>query len=127
MRIYFILCFLSVLIGREAWSDKTLDTMYKEIKCPVCQGQSIYDSGHPVAYELRAFVAHMHAEGLSSQKIYERLRSQYGDEVLFDPPYISATWALWWAPVLFLSVALISFLRRRFSNKQSFSHDYLSY
>jgi cytochrome c-type biogenesis protein CcmH len=79
----------------------------KEIRCQVCQNQSIDDSNAPLAADLRKLVRERIVAGDSDPAIYEFLVRRYGDNVLMRPPMRPATWPLWFGPAAILVVAVI--------------------
>ncbi|MEK9211313.1 cytochrome c-type biogenesis protein [Sphingomonas sp. 2378] len=88
-----------------------------ELRCVVCQGQSIADSDADMAADMRALVRQRIAQGESPEAIRHWLIERYGDYVSYDPPLSGATALLWATPILLLGVgALIarsSFRRAR--------------
>ena len=91
-------------------------TIGGELRCLVCQNQSIEDSGAPLAHDLRVLVRDRLKAGDSDEQVVAFIVARYGDFVLLDPPFKPATWALWLAPpaVLLLGVAgLAVWFRRR--------------
>lgn len=88
----------------------------REIRCVVCQSQSVADSDADIARELRALIREQIAAGKSDQDIRDYLVARYGDFVLFEPPFKTTTYALWIGPfaVLVLAAAgVVLFFRRR--------------
>jgi cytochrome c-type biogenesis protein CcmH len=82
----------------------------QELRCLVCQGQSIADSNSELAEDLKAEVHRMILEGRSDQEITEFMVARYGDFVLFKPPVRASTYLLWFGPfVLLLIGALVVF------------------
>lgn len=90
--------------------------LMEELRCIVCQGQSIADSDAEMAGDMRALVRERIAAGESAREVREWLIARYGDYVTYDPPLSAATAPLWIAPVLLLllgiGVAMRSFRRR---------------
>jgi len=87
-----------------------------ELRCLVCQNQSLADSDAPLAQELREDVLNMMKNGKSDDEIRDFLVARYGDFVLYDPPVQPSTWALWFGPFILLLVgaaALAMAVRRR--------------
>ena len=95
--------------------NPTLQARYRllinEIRCLVCQNQSIADSNAPLAADLRREVREMITEGSTDKEITTFLVARYGDFVLYRPPFNARTWVLWGAPVLFLGVGFLVFTR----------------
>lgn len=88
----------------------------REIRCVVCQSQSVADSDADLAKEMRALLREQIAAGKSDQEIRDYLVARYGDFVLFDPPFKASTYALWIGPFAILVIAAIGvaiFFRRR--------------
>lgn len=86
--------------------------LLRELRCLVCQNQDLADSNAPLAKDLRNEVYRLVQSGRSDDEIMRYLTARYGDFVLFKPPVKSVTVVLWAAPLVFLSVGLIVFLRR---------------
>ena len=72
--------------------------LHAELRCPVCQGQSLADSDAGLARDLRAIVRERLAAGASDGDVLAFLAARYGDYVLLDPPVKPATYALWFGP-----------------------------
>jgi cytochrome c-type biogenesis protein CcmH len=88
----------------------------KQLRCLVCQNQSIDDSDADLARDLRRIVREQLVAGKSDAQIIEYLTARYGDFVLLKPPVKPATWGLWFGPALVLAIAgagLVVYLRRR--------------
>jgi cytochrome c-type biogenesis protein CcmH len=77
----------------------------REIRCVVCQSQSVADSDADIAQELRVLIREQIAAGKSDQEIRDYLVARYGDFVLFDPPFKGSTYALWLGPFAILVLA----------------------
>ncbi|WP_426959978.1 cytochrome c-type biogenesis protein [Muricoccus radiodurans] len=87
----------------------------RELRCMVCQNQSIEDSDADLARDLRKLVRERVAAGESDAAVREHLHQRYGDFVLLRPPLNGVTWPLWAAPALALGggLAAILLVRRR--------------
>jgi cytochrome c-type biogenesis protein CcmH len=88
----------------------------REIRCVVCQSQSVADSDADIAQELRVLIREQIAAGKSDQEIRDYLVARYGDFVLFDPPFKSSTYVLWLGPfaiLVFAAIGVAVFFRRR--------------
>ncbi len=104
----------------ETMEDPALQARYesltRELRCLVCQNESIADSNAPLASDLRRQVREMLREGASNREIYTYMTDRYGDFVLYRPPFVRRTWLLWFAPALLLMLGgtvLIRTVRRR--------------
>ena len=88
----------------------------RELRCLVCQNQSIDDSDADLARDLRRLVRERIEAGDSDREIIAYLAARYGDFILLRPPVTPATLALWLAPAIILAIAggaLAIYLRRR--------------
>jgi cytochrome c-type biogenesis protein CcmH len=104
----------------EILADPALETrarnLGKELRCLVCQNQSIDDSEADLARDLRKLVRERLVAGDSDPEIRRFLVDRYGDFVRLDPPLKLATAVLWFGPALVLVLGLVgvvTFLRRR--------------
>jgi len=88
----------------------------KELRCLVCQNQSIDDSDADLARDLRALVRERLLAGDSDEDIIAFATERYGDFVLLRPPMKPSTWALWYGPLVILMIAglgMFVYIRRR--------------
>ena len=90
------------------------------IRCPVCQGQSIGGSNSGLAKDLREQVRKMILNDKSDDDIYLFMIERYGDFVIFKPPINWKTYLLWFTPLIFLVLCFI-YLIRIISKKRNFS------
>ena len=96
--------------------EKRYHDLIEDIRCPVCQGQSIGDSNSSLALDLREQVRKMILNNNTNDEIYSFMVQRYGDFVIFKPPIKPVTYMLWFAPFLFLFICLF-FLFRSISSK----------
>lgn len=103
------------------WSDRQLPNasqeaeakaLMAELRCLVCQGQSIADSDAELAGDMRAMVRERIAAGESPEEIRSWLVERYGDWVTFAPPVKPLTWPLWAAPLILLAIGAALAARR---------------
>jgi cytochrome c-type biogenesis protein CcmH len=88
----------------------------KQLRCLVCQNQSIDDSDADLARDLRRIVREQLVAGRTDEEIIDFLTARYGDFVLLKPPVEPATWGLWFGPALVLligAVGIAVYVRRR--------------
>ncbi|WVH10002.1 MAG: Cytochrome c heme lyase subunit CcmL [Fluviibacter phosphoraccumulans EoVTN8] len=96
--------------------EKRLNAISENLRCLVCQNESLAGSRAELAEDLRREVRHLIEAGKSDKEIIDFLVSRYGDYVLYDPPFKSTTLFLWVGPFVLLAGGLIGpvvFLRRR--------------
>lgn len=79
--------------------------LLEELRCLVCQNQSLTDSPAPLAQDMRREVHRMIEAGYGDQQVVEFLASRYGDFVHYRPPLRAATLLLWFGPLLLLGAA----------------------
>ena len=79
----------------------------KNIRCMVCQNQSIDDSSAPLAKDLRILIRNKIVEGKNDEEIYKFLTDRYGDFILLKPPFKLSTLALWLLPFVFFIVCVL--------------------
>ena len=90
----------------------------KNIRCMVCQNQSIDDSNAPLAKDLRILIRNKIKEGKKDKEIYKFLTDRYGDFILLKPPLKLNTLALWFLPFIFFIIGVfIVFLNNKKSKK----------
>ena len=99
----FIILFLATSFS-ELKSDEASDILknkvLKNIRCLICQGQSVYDSESEFASSIKLIVDRKINEGLKEKQIYQFLREKYGDWVIFEPQLNKNTYVLWLLPLL---------------------------
>ena len=99
----FIILFL-VTSFSELKSDEVnhflKNKILKNIRCLICQGQSVYDSESEFASSIKFIVDKKIHEGLKEEQIYEFLRKKYGDWIIYDPQLNKNTYILWLLPLL---------------------------
>jgi cytochrome c-type biogenesis protein CcmH len=96
--------------------EARLKALAVELRCLVCQNQTLADSNAPLAEDLRREVREMIAKDMSDRDIIDFLVQRYGDFVLYRPPWKATTTLLWLGPFLLLiagATALVLALRRR--------------
>ena len=96
--------------------QESYDTLTKELRCLVCQNQTIADSNAELAADLRRQVYEMLEKGKSRDEIVQFMTDRYGDFVLYKPAFKGKTTILWIAPIIFLLMGLITvffFIRRK--------------
>ncbi len=107
-----MLSYSSYAVDSRQLSDpkqqESYETLTSELRCLVCQNQTIGDSNAELAADLRRQVYEMLEQGKSKEEIVRFMTDRYGDFVLYKPPFKGKTSVLWIAPVVFLLVGLIT-------------------
>ena len=98
-----IIIFLSTGFSQLKSNEKNNELtskILKNIRCLICQGQSVYDSESDFASSIKTIVDRKINEGLMEEQIYEFLREKYGDWVIYVPKLNKNTYILWLLPLL---------------------------
>ncbi len=115
--IFFIFLFFNSNVSLADIDDLN-NQITKNLRCLVCQGQSVYESDSEFANSLKLVVDNKINEGFNEQEIYDFLKEKYGDWILYDPELNKNTYILWLLPVLlFLIGGAIIFKRFKIKNK----------
>jgi cytochrome c-type biogenesis protein CcmH len=107
----WMILFINIASSNTEIKDKNLNNkILKNIRCLVCQGQSVYDSESEFSSTIKLLVKKKINDGKSEKQIYEFLRERYGDWVIFEPKLNKNTYILWLLPLLLflLGGAIIS-------------------
>jgi cytochrome c-type biogenesis protein CcmH len=93
---------------RDAALEARARALSAELRCMVCQNQSIDDSDAPLAKDLRVLVRERLEAGDSDEEVKSFLVARYGDYVLLRPPFDWRTWIAWLAPFALLAIGLVA-------------------
>ena len=99
----FIIIFLSIGFSNLKSNEKNnvlKSKILKNIRCLICQGQSVYDSESDFSSSIKLIVSRKIEEGLNEDQIYELLEEKYGDWIIYDPKLNKNTYILWLLPLL---------------------------
>src|ERR1700710_3042014 len=77
-----------------------------ELRCPMCQNETLADSNAPIARDLRNQIFQLMQHGQTDAQIKQYLVDRYSEFVLYDPPVARNTWLLWFGPLLILLVGI---------------------
>ena len=114
--ILFLVTSFSKLKSDEV-NDVLKNKILKNIRCLICQGQSVYDSESEFASSIKLIVDRKINEGLKEKQIYQFLREKYGDWVVFDPQLNKNTYVLWLLPLLLFLFGGAIIYKKIVSNK----------
>ncbi len=105
--LVFTLNFFSITFAEK--NDQLEIKISKNLRCVICQGQSIYDSQSDFAVSMKLLINKKIEQGLSEKEIYEFLKDKYGEWIVYDTGFNKNTFILWGLPVLlfFLGGAII--------------------
>ena len=102
LKIFFII-FLSmsfVQLKSDEKNNELKNKILKNIRCLICQGQSVYDSESDFSLSIKLIIDKKINENSSEKEIYEYLREKYGDWIIYDPLLNKKTYILWLLPLL---------------------------
>ena len=127
--IFFFICLISSIstkvngvepdeIIKNPKQELRARNISKNIRCMVCQNQSIDESNSPLAKDLRLIIRDKIKAGEKDKEIYKFLTDRYGDFILFKPPFKLNTFVLWLFPLIFVVIGvLVIFFHNKKSNK----------
>ncbi len=94
----------------------------KNVRCLVCQNQSIDESAAPLAKDLRILIRKKVKEGHTENEIYKFLTDRYGDFILLKPPLKRITFMLWFLPFVFLAIGIFILSWHHKKSKKKLPH-----
>jgi len=100
LKIFFIFFFICSFNQLKADNINLKNKITKNLRCLICQGQSIYDSDSEFANSLKVLVDRKLDDGLSEKQIYSFFKNKYGEWILYDPELNKNTYVLWLLPIL---------------------------
>ena len=103
-----------ILTNKEL--EKRARNISKNVRCMICQNQSIDESDAPLARDLRILIRNKIKDGDDDKKIYKFLTDRYGDFILLKPPLKLITLVLWFLPLIFfiIGIYIIFFQNKKF-------------
>ena len=119
IKTIIILIIISLKISNVYSQERDLNHIFKNLRCLICQGQSIADSNSEFAQTIKSVVNDKIDEGKSEEEIYNFLREKYGNWILYKPPLNLTNSILWIFPyiALFFGGFLIFLVIKKESNK----------
>ena len=98
--ILIIIYFISFFNFSYATNSEKVDKISKNLRCLICQGQSVYDSQSDFALSMKILIQNKIDEGKNDEQIYDFLKSKYGEWIVYDPEINKNTYILWLLPLL---------------------------
>tara|TARA_Y100001935_G_scaffold246226_1_gene240683 strand:- start:510 stop:872 length:363 start_codon:yes stop_codon:yes gene_type:complete len=115
----YLIVFLILNLNFTYLKAEVIETkITKNLRCLICQGQSVYDSDSDFANSLKILVKQKVDEGLKEDQIYEYLKNKYGEWILYEPKFNKNTYFLWLLP-LFLFVIGGAIIFKTFNIKRN--------
>jgi cytochrome c-type biogenesis protein CcmH len=115
-RVFLLWAACGLAAAQNSEMDKRVNALAEELRCLVCQNQTLADSNAPLAVDLRNQIREQLAKGASERDVRDFMVARYGDFVLYRPPFKASTAFLWAGPfVLLLAGAFLVYrwVRRR--------------
>ena len=100
LKFFFIFYFIFSFNYSNADNEEIKIKITKNLRCLICQGQSVYDSDSEFANSLKVLVDKKLEEGFSEKQIYSFFKDKYGEWILYDPGLNKNTYILWLLPIL---------------------------
>ena len=117
---FILIIFLSFFILQKNLiandNSKLINKISKNLRCLICQGQSIYDSQSDFAISMKLLIKKKIEEGDSEEKIYQYLKIQYGEWIVYDPELNKKTIFLWLFPLILFAFGGLLIFRKVFIN-----------
>jgi len=119
--IKFILLILFLILSFQKLSmannnSSTIDKISKNLRCLICQGQSVYDSQSDFALSMKTLIKNKLQEGKSEKQIYDYLKNQYGEWIVYDPEFNKKNLILWIFPLILFIFGGLLIYRKVFIN-----------
>jgi cytochrome c-type biogenesis protein CcmH len=100
LKLFFAILIIFSFNQLKADETKMQNKITKNLRCLICQGQSVYDSDSEFAISLKLVVKNKIEEGFTEDQIYKFLTKKYGEWILYDPQFNKNTYFLWVLPLL---------------------------
>ena len=110
---------LLILINNSVLADNKIskvDSISKNLRCLICQGQSVYDSRSEFAISVKDLIKKKIEEGNSDNDIYEYLKNKYGDWIMYEPELDKKTLLLWILPLILFVFGGLLIFKKAFIN-----------
>ena len=107
MKLFKYLIFIFFLFSlslSNAENNSLNNKIAKNLRCLICQGQSVYDSDSEFANSIKIIINKKLDEGQNENQIYDFLESKYGEWILYDPKFGKSTYFLWLLPILIFMI-----------------------
>ena len=112
--LFLILSFQKLLMANN--NSSIVDKISKNLRCLICQGQSVYDSQSDFALSMKTLINNKLEEGKSEKQIYDYLKNQYGEWIVYDPEFDKKNLLLWTFPLILFIFGGLLIYRKVFIN-----------
>lgn len=107
------------VIKTETPLQKQVRSVSSKLRCPVCQGESIYDSHSDVAVEMKQLIAEKLSQGESEADVLSYFQARYGNYILMEPPAEGIHWVIWVFPLFMGLMGLLFLMQYLAANKET--------
>jgi len=115
-KIKFVIILISLFLifsnNLNAQNSYQVNKISKNLRCLICQGQSIYDSQSDFAISMRILIQKKINEGKNETEIYEFLKNKYGEWIIYDPEINKNTFLLWLIPLILFVFGSLLIIRK---------------
>ena len=111
--IFLFFFFPNTYVNGKAKTD-IVDDISKNLRCLICQGQSIYDSNSDFAESMKILIEKKIDEGKNKKEIYDFLKNKYGDWIIYEPSFNKHTYFLWLFPLILFIFGGILIIKKTF-------------
>ena len=112
--LIFTLSFQKILYANNNYL--LVNKISKNLRCLICQGQSVYDSQSDFALSIKILIKNKIEEGKSEKQIYDYLKNQYGEWIVYDPEFNKKNIVLWIFPLILFTFGGLLIYRKVFNN-----------
>ena len=115
---FFTFCFLYIFnITSQIQANQDVDKISKNLRCLICQGQSVYDSQSEFALTIKMLIKNKLQEGESEDEIYDYLKTLYGEWIVYDPEFNKKNLLLWVFPLILFIFGGLLIYKKVFINE----------
>ena len=115
---FFIFCFLYIFnIASHVQANQDVDKISKNLRCLICQGQSVYDSQSDFALTIKMLIKNKLQAGESEDEIYDYLKTLYGEWIVYDPEFNKKNLLLWVFPLILFIFGGLLIYKKVFINE----------
>ena len=117
IKFFFLFVLIFLLSSTKIFSEENkilVDKISKNLRCLICQGQSVYDSQSEFAISMKLLIKEKLDKGNTEKEIYNFLKNQYGDWIVYDPKFDKKTILLWGFPLILFIFGGILIFRKVF-------------
>ena len=110
--IFIVNFFLIFVINSNAQNLDQVNKISKNLRCLICQGQSVYDSQSDFAISMKILIQKKIDEGKTENEIYEFFKNKYGEWIVYDPEINKSTFLLWLLPLILFVFGSLLIIRK---------------